>query len=466
MTSSIKESCGVFGVMNHEKAARLVVFGLFSLQHRGEEACGVVSCDGNRFHQHLCMGRVSESFDENIIRSLSGTTAIGHTRYSVTGTPGPKNIQPIVVRHIKGQIAVSHNGNLTNALELRRKLEKEGAIFQSTMDSEIILHLIVKSKKKTIRESIIDAARHLKGAYSLLIMTEEEIFALRDPWGFRPLCLGQINDGKTTVVASETCALDLIQARYMGQVDPGEMVSIRKEQPWLREHVIPKEKMAACIFEMVYFSRPDSLVFGQSVYQFRRKAGAILAREAPVEADMVVPIPDSGTPPALGYAEATRLPLEMGITRNHYVGRSFIQPTQGRRESLARIKLNPIKNIIYNKRIVIVDDSIVRGTTTRERIRSLREAGIREVHMRIACPPIRHACHFGIDFPDPEKLIANRMSIEEIKQYLNLDSLAYLSLEGLLKAGEGKNYFCHACYSGDYPYLAAETSKETLEEQS
>jgi len=457
----IKEACGLFGIMGHTDAATLTVLGLFALQHRGEEAAGIASSNGHKIFIHTGLGHVNKNFDTNIIKKLEGRNAIGHTRYSVTGSPNVRNVQPILVEHTKGRIAVAHNGNITNSIELKRKLENKGAIFQTTMDSEIILHLIARSKHRDLKDAIIDSVKLLKGAFSLLFLTQDKIYAVRDPYGFRPLCLGMLDDAN--IVSSETSALDLVNAKYMGQVNPGEIVTLDRSGI-SREKIFNPKKGASCIFELVYFSRPDSLIFGQSVYQFRKDLGKTLAREYPVDADLVIPVPDSGVYAALGYAEEARLPFEMAITRNHYVGRTFIQPDQKLREYFTRIKLNPIKNIIHKKRIIIVDDSIVRGTTTRERIKLLRGVGAKEVHMRISCPPIKHPCFYGIDFPDPKKLIANNMTLTEARKYLNLDSLHYISLEGMLEAAGTKNKFCNACFTGHYPTrINSHLHKEALE---
>ena len=467
----IKEFCGVFGIVGHEDAAVITALGLFALQHRGEEASGVASTDGKKIYLKAGLGKVSQNFDNESISKLKGNMAIGHTRYSVTGSPTIKNVQPLLINHIKGKIAIAHNGNLTNAFALRKSLEEEGAIFQTSMDSEIILHLIVRSTKSTIKERIFEALDKIKGSYCLLIMTKDELYVARDPQGFRPLCLGQLQDGKTTVICSETAALDLINANYLGEIEPGECLCVsnknQNQSTYTREKFAQVDKISCCIFELVYFSRPDSLIFSKSVYKFRKRLGHILAQEAPVNADMVIPVPDSGMHAALGYAQQMNLPFEIAITRNHYIGRSFIQPSQKLRESFAKIKLNPTKNIINGKSIVIIDDSIVRGTTTKERIRNLREAGAKEVHMRISCPPIKFPCYFGIDFPDSNHLIANKMDLKETTEYLNLDSLVYISLPGMIKAAkqDGMDY-CHACYSGEYPIIIDDrkkTHKESLE---
>jgi amidophosphoribosyltransferase len=446
----IKEECGIFGIYNNEDAAYYTVLGLFALQHRGEESAGVVTSDTESLKLVKGVGRVSTVFTDKTIKKIKGIHSIGHTRYSVTGVLNDVNTQPLLVDIAKGEVAVAHNGNLTNSAELKQKLEEEGSIFQTTMDSEIILHLIAKSKKKTIKDAIIDAVQQIKGSFSLLFITKDAMFAVRDPNGIRPLCMGALGD--STVVCSETCALDLVGAKYMGQVHPGEMISITSNNIE-REFIFKNVPQSSCIFEMIYFSRPDSLVFGQSVYQFRKELGRILSKEAPVDADMVIPVPDSGVYAALGYAQASGIPYENAITRNHYFGRSFIQPDAHLRQSYVRIKLNPIKNVIHKKRVIIVDDSIVRGTTTRERVKTMREAGVKEVHMRISCPPILNPCFYGIDFPTSKELIAHNMTIDEIREYLNLDSLAFISHEGMLKAAGKKNTFCDACFTGNYPIL-------------
>lgn len=457
----IKEACGLFGIYNHTDASTITAMGLLALQHRGEEAAGIASFDGKKIRIHAGQGKVNHVFNDSTIKTVPGKFAIGHTRYSVTGSPNVKNVQPLVGELARGTVAVAHNGNLTNSIELKEQLELNGSIFQTTMDSETVLHLLAHSKKPTMKEAIIDAVRQLRGSFSLLILTKDAIVAIRDPHGIRPLCLATLND--STIFCSETAAIDLVGATYIGEIRPGEMVTI-SNTGLQREQIFEPVKQASCIFEMIYFARPDSLVFDQSVYKFRKSLGAQLYKEAPVEADMIVPVPDSGMYAALGYSQASGIPFETAITRNHYVGRSFIQPEKHLRELFVRVKLNPIKNVINNKRIVIVDDSIVRGTTTLQRVKTLRAAGAKEVHMRISCPPIKNPCYYGIDFPTRSELIANNFSVEETAKFLNLDSLAYISNEGMHLAAGTQNSYCDACFSGNYPIeIPQNFSKEALE---
>ena len=457
-----KEACGLIGITNHREAVYLTTLGLFSLQHRGEEAAGIAYSNGERINLKSGLGKVHDVFSNNdYSKDFSHAfQAIGHTRYSTTGKNNAKNIQPTLVDHLKGQFALAHNGNLINAKELKMELEKMGSVFQTSMDSEIFVHLIAKSKHLDFEEAIIEAVKKVRGSYSLLIMTKDTIYGIRDPQGFRPLCVGKFGD--SLVVASESCALDLIEAKYMGQVHAGEMV-ILKNNVMEKRKIFPNPRLSRCIFEMIYFSRPDSLVFGKSIYSFRKATGRILAEESPVDADVVIPIPDSGNCAALGYSEKLKIPLELGITKNHYFGRSFIQPEQSERDFLVKLKLNPIKNLILKKKIVLIDDSIVRGTTTKKKIKILRSVGAKEIHLRIASPPIKHPCYFGIDFPNQKELIANNKTLEEIRKFLGLDSLAYISLAGLLKSAE-ENNFCVGCFSGDYPLHVKEAvTKEVLQ---
>lgn len=441
--------CGLIGLFGKNNAPALTANLLQTLQHRGEEAAGIAFSDGKSVDCVSGLGHVNKALDKVSFDNLSKNfMTIGHTRYSVTGIKNPINIQPLLVKISRGSFAIAHNGNLINSHELKKKLEKKGAIFHTTMDTEIFTHLIAHSKEKNFKDAIIDAVKQVKGAYSLLILTKDNIFAVRDPNGFRPLCWGEI--GKSKVIASESCALDLIGAKYRGQVHPGEILTINKNSTISVESFAKINLESKCIFEMIYFSRPDSLVFGKSVYQFRKSTGIILAKEAPVEADLVIPIPDSGIVSALGYSEESKIPIEFGLTRNHYVGRSFIQPTQNIRDNWVRLKLNPIKNIINKKRVVLIDDSIVRGTTTRKKIKAIRQSGAKEIHLRIASPPIKHGCFYGIDFPNEETLIANKKTNEEIRKFLEVDSIAYISLKGLLKANDF-NKVCTACFSGKYP---------------
>jgi len=455
-----KESCGVFGVYGHPDASKLTYLGLYALQHRGQESAGIVSYDGDKTYEYVNMGLVSEVFNEECLNRLKGYLAIGHVRYSTTGPSILRNVQPFLVHHLGKSFAIAHNGNLINAYTLRKKLEEEGAIFQSTMDSEIIMHLWLKYLHLGLEEALLKALSQLKGAYSLLLMTDDTLIAARDPFGFRPLCLGR--KGDTLFVASETCALDLVEAEYIRDIEPGEILFIDKNG--LRSIKMPTNKHAYCVFELIYFSRPDSYIFGKNVYLFRKEQGHQLAKEAFIEGDFVMPLPDSGNYVALGYAEATKMPFEMGMIRNHYVGRTFIQPSSSMRGLSARIKLNPVKALLKGKRIIILEDSIVRGTTSRSRIKALREIGVKEIHLLISCPPHRFPCFYGIDFPSPGELIAASKSIEEIRDFLGLDSLHYLSLEGLLSIGIDPNKFCLACFTGDYPITPERSfSKRWLE---
>ena len=448
----MKEFCGIFGIYNNPNAAYYTYLGLYALQHRGQESAGIAVTNGNRITYYRDFGLVSSVFKSENLKNPTGFVAIGHNRYSTSGaSDSPDNIQPIVVSYKYGQLAIAHNGNIVNALELREKLEEEGSIFRGTTDSEVIVHLIVKSKKRKFIEKLMDALSKLKGAYSLLVMTNKKLIAARDPWGFRPLCMGEL-DG-SPVFASETCAFDLIGAKYIRDVEPGEVIVIEKGE--MNSYRIPgceNCKISHCIFEFVYFSRPDSRIFGNSVYEVRKEFGRILAREYPVEADLVIPVPDSGVVPALGYSQESGIPFEMGLIRNHYVGRTFIKPDQKMRDIGVKVKLNPIPELLKDKRIVVVDDSIVRGTTSRKIIRMLREAGAKEVHMRISSPPTRWPCYFGIDTPTRDQLIASSHSLEEICRYLEADSLGYLSLEGMIRAAGGsKDNYCTACFDGNYP---------------
>ena len=441
--------CGIFGIYNHPEAPNLTYLGLYALQHRGQESAGIVSSDGKQLHHHRQMGLVSEVFTRDILKKLPGKSAIGHVRYSTTGSSELKNAQPFVVEYSKGGVAIGHNGNLTNAFLIRSELESSGSIFQSTMDTEIIVHLIARSKEKTFVKKTIDALNQVQGSYSLLFLTEQEMVAARDPLGFRPLVLGQLKDA--AVVASETCAFDLIGAQFVREIEPGEILRITEDgiqsiKPF------PSTQHHHCIFEFIYFARPDSFIFHRNVYQVRRSLGIELAKEAPAEADMVVPIPDSGFPAAIGYAFESRYPLEMGMIRNHYVGRTFIEPEQSIRHFGVKIKLNPVKALMDNKRIVTVDDSIVRATTSRKINRMFRGAGAREIHVRISSPPITHPCYFGIDTPRRKELIASSHTVKEIQKYITANSLSYLSLEGLRRCvRENADQFCYACFTGHYP---------------
>ncbi|GLI36566.1 amidophosphoribosyltransferase [Geobacter hydrogenophilus] len=444
------EECGIFGIYGHPEAANLTYLGLYALQHRGQEACGIVSSDGRSLHVHRSMGLVADVFgDQGIFRNLPGEAAIGHVRYSTTGDSVTKNVQPIKVDYSRGSIAVAHNGNLVNAQMVKDELEAWGSIFQTTMDTEVILHLLATSKQNALEDRIAEALGRLKGAYCLLFLTETRMVAARDPQGFRPLCLGKLGDG--WVVASESCALDLIEAEFVREIEPGEVVVITKDG--ITSHFpLKKDEAAPCIFEFVYFARPDSYIFGKNVYMVRKDFGRQLAREHQVDADIVIPVPDSGVPAALGYAQEAGLPFELGLIRNHYIGRTFIEPQQSIRHFGVKIKLNPVREILEGKRVVVIDDSIVRGTTSRKIVKMVRNAGAKEVHVRISSPPTSYPCYYGIDTPTRKELISSSHTIEEIRRYITADSLGYLSEEGLLQAvGAGKNPYCKACFSGNYP---------------
>jgi len=455
-----KDECGVCGIFGHPDAARLTYFGLYALQHRGQESTGIVTSDGSRISQHKAMGLVPEVFTEDILKGLKGHLSVGHVRYSTTGASHLLNAQPFTVSHKGGTLAVAHNGNLVNTKTLRDELEEKGSILQTTMDTEVVIHLLVRSSPKGLEAAITETFSKVKGAYSMLLMTLDQLVAIRDPAGFRPLCLGQFNNG-AYIVASETCALDLVEAQYVRDIEPGEVLIIDKNGlkslfPW------PKQKHSFCIFEHVYFARPDSDIFGMNVYQSRKQMGKILASECQVEADLVMPFPDSGNYAAIGYSQASGIPLEMGVIRNHYVGRTFIQPTQSMRDFGVRVKLNPVRSFLEGKRVVVIEDSIIRGTTGRSRIRSLRAVGVKEVHMLISCPPTRNPCYYGIDFPSNTELIAASKTVDEIRAYLDLDSLYYLSLEGMIRAtGVHSDSFCKACFDGKYP-VAPDTTFNKL----
>src|SRR6266542_4441419 len=445
-----KHYCGVFGIYGHPNAAELTYYGLYALQHRGQESAGIVTSDGKQFHTHRGMGLVSQVFKGGILHDMVGQIAVGHTRYSTTGSSHLRNAQPLTVDCARGQIAIAHNGNLTNAAQLREELEGRGSIFQTTVDSEIILHLMAQPSLNGHENNLLDTVRRIEGAISLAILTEHELIGVRDPHGFRPLCLGKLDDG--WVLASETCALDLIHARFVRDVEPGEIVIINQDGLRSIQAFPEQTRRAFCIFEYVYFARPDSTIAGRNVYEVRKEMGRQLAREHPIDADIVVPVPDSGNCAALGYSEESKIPFEMAFVRNHYVGRSFLQPTQLIRDFNVRVKLNLISELVKDKRVIIVDDSIVRGTTCKARVNNLKEAGAKEVHVLVSCPPHRNPCVYGIDFPDRSKLMAANYSLVEIRKYLNADSLYYLSEEGMVRAtGLPANAFCMACYDGNYP---------------
>jgi amidophosphoribosyltransferase len=449
------DECGVFGVFGHAEAANLAYLGLYALQHRGQESAGIVSSDGNELHLHRAMGEVEEIFQPGVLAKLPGNLAIGHTRYSTAGDKALLNAQPIMIDCNKGKVALGHNGNLTNAAEWRRKLEHRGSIFQTNSDTEVIVHLIARSQARNLSGAIGDALNQVEGAYSLLVLTQDELYAVRDPRGFRPLVLGRLaataTEGETWLVASETCAFDLLNAQYVREVEPGEMVRISKSGIESIRFA-PEKPRQQCIFEHVYFARPDSIIFGRSVNESREELGRLLAREHPADADIVVPVPDSGVPAAVGYALESKIPFRMGLIRNHYIGRTFIEPSQAIRNFGVKLKLNPVRGLIEGKRIVLVDDSIVRGTTSRKIVRMVREAGAKEVHVRISCPPTISPCYYGVDTPTREELIASSNSPEEIREFLGADSLGYISLPGLRKAvNDTESKFCTSCYTGVYP---------------
>ncbi|MFP6888679.1 MAG: amidophosphoribosyltransferase [Nitrospinota bacterium] len=450
----VHESCAVFGIYGHSEAANLTYLGLYALQHRGQESAGIVASDGERVHSEIGMGRAAEIFDEDRLSRLSGHIAIGHNRYSTAGQSQISNAQPFLVDHSRGIIALGHNGNLTNAARLQKELEDAGSIFRSTTDSEVILHLIARSSEEDAELAIADALTRLEGAFTLTMMTRDLLIGVRDARGFRPLVLGKMNHTKgkpTWILASETCALDLIEADFEREILPGEMIVIDAQGP-RSIFPFPATQPRQCIFEFIYFARPDSHIFGDDVYSVRRELGVQLARENPVEADMVIPVPDSGLAAATGYAAESGLPMEIGLVRNHYVDRTFIEPQNAIRHFGVKVKLNPLPSFLDGKRIVVVDDSIVRGTTSRKIVEMIRHAGAKEVHMRISSPPITNPCYFGIDMPTHEELIASSQSVEEIRAHMLADSLAYLSLDGLFKCvAPRKDEFCSSCFTGEYP---------------
>jgi amidophosphoribosyltransferase len=452
-----REECGVVGVHGHSEASKLVYLGLHALQHRGQESAGIASSDFNTLYNIKAMGLVADIFTEDVLGRLPGSLAIGHTRYSTTGDSALLNAQPIRVECNKGMIAVAHNGNLVNARAVRQQLEKNGAIFQTTSDTEVVVHLIAQSREQTLVEALADALRRLEGAFSLVLLTRDRIFAARDPQGFRPLSMAFLQNPanhseRSVVFASETCAFDLIGAKYERDVRPGELVVAGAEGVHSRFYA-PERKQSSCIFEHVYFSRPDSVIFGRSVQESREALGRQLAREAPVAADIVVPVPDSGVTAALGFAAESGIPFRFGLIRNHYVGRTFIEPEQRVRDFGVKLKLNPVRHLLAGNRVVLIDDSIVRGTTSRKIVRMVRDAGAKEVHMRVSCPPTISPCFYGVDTPLKKDLIAANKTVHEIAEFIGADSLSYLSLEGMKKAcGENeKTTYCTACYTGKYP---------------
>jgi len=461
-----KHYCGIFGVYGHPNAAELTYYGLYALQHRGQESAGIVTSDGRQFYAHKGMGLVPQVFKGSVLHDMVGSIAIGHTRYSTTGSSHLRNAQPLTVDCARGQIAIAHNGNLTNAAQLREELEAKGSIFATTVDSEIILHLLAQPTLHGESNNLVRSLHRIDGAYSLVIMTENELIGVRDPHGFRPLCLGRIDDA--WVLASETCALDLINARFVRDVAPGEIVVINRDGLTSMQAFPEHERRAFCIFEYVYFARPDSTIADRNVYKVRVEMGRQLAREYPIPADAVVPVPDSGNCAGLGYSLESKIPYEMAFVRNHYVGRSFLQPSQLIRDFDVRVKLNLIEELVRGKRVIVVDDSIVRGTTCKTRVNSLKEAGAKEVHVLVSCPPHMNPCVYGIDFPDRNKLMAASHSLEEIRKYLNADSLCYLSQAGMVKAtGLPASAFCMACYDGDYPVpFDPAVDKHTIERRN
>jgi amidophosphoribosyltransferase len=445
----LREECGIFGIYGHTEAANLAYLGLYALQHRGQESVGIATSDGERLQIHKAVGYVADNFSEETFARLAGPHAIGHVRYSTAGESGIKNAQPILIDCAHGEIAIGHNGNLVNAQELRDRLVHQGSIFQTTSDTETLLHLYARSQAATVEDALIESITQAQGAFSLVLLTKDRLIAVRDPHGFRPLTLGRLGDAY--IVCSETCALDLIDAQWIRDIEPGEMLVIGPEGA-KSYHPFPPAPSAHCIFEHVYFARPDSYVFGQSVNEVRTEFGRRLAREHAVPADVIVPIPDSGVCAATGFAEVSGVPLRMGLIRNHYVGRTFIEPHQSIRHFGVRVKLNPVKSILQGRRVVLVDDSIVRGTTSRKIVKMVRAAGASEVHMRISCPPTVSPCFYGVDTPRRAELIAATHSIEEIRRYIGADSLGYLSLEGLLGGvGSARDAYCTSCYTGSYP---------------
>jgi len=451
------DHCGVFGIVDSLEAAQHAFLGLYGLQHRGQESAGIVTSDGNTLYLHKGMGHVADVFNDTVLSQLPGNSAIGHVRYSTTGGSALVNAQPIRTDSNRGPLALAHNGNLVNSAKIRQKLEEEGAIFQSTSDTEVILHLLARCPLEDMDMALRNVLTYVQGAYSLVLLTRKKLYAIRDPYGVRPLCLGRLNG--SYVVASETCSFDLLGAEYLRDIVPGEILRIENGELYSsRLPAVPRP--AFCIFEHVYFSRPDSKVFERSVHKSRYKMGRQLAREAPVPADLVVPVPDSGVTAALGFSDESKIPFTMGLVRNHYVGRTFIQPKQSARHLSVRVKLNPVKELLRNKRIILIDDSIVRGTTSRKIVDMVRQAGAREVHLRISSPPTIAPCYYGIDTPTYRELIAANKSVEEIRQFIGADSLSYLSLEGMKAAVSDGNDFCSACFDERYPITVAHERRQ------
>jgi amidophosphoribosyltransferase len=459
--SGFREECGVFGIHGHREAANLTYLGLYALQHRGQESAGIATSDGTRLTVHRSTGHVAEGFNESVIASLAGTSGIGHVRYSTAGETGLKNAQPILIDCAHGEISICHNGNLVNAQQLRESLVSSGSIFQTTSDTEVLLHLYARSQAPTPEQALIESISQVQGAFSLVLMTKDRLFAVRDPHGFRPLTLGRLGDAY--IVCSETCALDLIDAEWIRDIEPGEVLVVGPDGA-KSYHPFAPAPSAHCIFEHVYFSRPDSYVFGKSVNEVRTELGRRLAAEQPVDAEVVVPIPDSGVCAATGYADASGRPLQMGLIRNHYVGRTFIEPRQSIRHFGVRVKLNPVRSILQGRRVVLVDDSIVRGTTSRKIVKMVRAAGATEVHMRISCPPTISPCFYGVDTPERSELIAATHSVEEVCRYIGADTLGYLSLDGLLSAvGSARGSYCTSCYTSEYPVAFPENEAAYLQ---
>lgn len=449
MADRAHDKCGVFGIYGHPEAANLAYLGLYALQHRGQESAGIVSSDGEHLYSHREMGLVSDIFTEAALQKLPGSNAIGHVRYSTSGSSAIQNAQPFVLKYLQGRIAVAHNGNLINSEMIRTDLERKGSIFQSTSDTEVIIHLFARSEKEGFVDRLVDALSQVQGAYSLVFLTERQMIAVRDPMGFRPLALGKLKDAY--VVASESCVFDLIEAEFLREIEPGEMI-LFNESGLTSLHPFSTSPKRSCIFELVYFARPDSDLFSYNVGEVRKSLGRRLAQEQPADVDMIVPVPDSGVPAAIGYSQESGIPLEWGMIRNHYVGRTFIEPAQSIRHFGVKIKLNAVRKVVAGKRVALIDDSIVRGTTSRKIVKMLRDAGAKEVHLRISSPPITHPCFYGIDMPTRQELIASSHSVEEIRRYITSDSLGYLSLDGMLSVvQENRQNFCTACFSGEYP---------------
>lgn len=465
----LHEECGVFAIYGCPEASNLTYLGLYALQHRGQESAGIATSGGRELYCYKSMGHVADIFTPEVIGRLYGNHAIGHTRYSTTGDTVLLNAQPLSVACNKGKIAVAHNGNLTNATELRHELESDGSIFQSTSDTEVVLHLVARSRERTLAGALREALLQIEGAFSLVLLAEDRIIVARDPHGFRPLAMGQLelSDGRTSYVfASETCAFDLIGATYLGDVQPGEMVIVGPDG-LTREQYTPARNRAQCVFEHVYFARPDSLVFGRPVHKSREMMGRMLAREFPVDADLVVPVPDSGVAAAIGYASESGIPFRQALIRNHYVGRTFIEPSQEIRDFGVKLKLNPIRHLLEGKRVILVDDSIVRGTTSKKIVRMVRNAGAREVHLRISCPPTISPCYYGVDTPSLNELIAANSSVGEIEGFVEADSLGYLSLPSLREAvADSERQFCYACYTGEYPTPLVQIEEAALAKSS